>query len=199
MMANFIIKGGFFIWPILLCSVVSLAVILERLRYFHRTCARNKNLPERTQALINSKKPDEAYALCEKDGSFIGRFLAVGIKIIDRPAEEKGKILRRAGSRELEEGEKHLRILSVIGNIATLLGLLGTVTGMIQTFIKIESSGGTAEVAILAGGIWEALLTTAAGLSVAIPTLVLYHYFEGIVDGRAVQYKNIAADIFNLH
>jgi len=59
--------------------------------------------------------------------------------------------------------------------------------------------GGTAEVALLAGGIWEALLTTAAGLSVAIPTLVMYHYFEGIVDSRAVQYKNLAADILNLH
>ncbi|MBF0253217.1 MAG: MotA/TolQ/ExbB proton channel family protein [Candidatus Omnitrophica bacterium] len=198
-MMNFIVKGGFFIWPIFLCSVVSLAVGLERLRYFRRTRSGNKNLPERAQILINAEKPDEAYKLCEQDASFIGRFLAVGIKVMDRPSDEKGKILRRAGSRELEEGEKHLRILSVIGNIATLLGLLGTVTGMIQTFIKIEASGGTADVSLLAGGIWEALLTTAAGLSVAIPTLVIYHYFEGIVDSRAVQYKNLAADIFNLH
>lgn len=198
-MTNFIVKGGFFIWPIILCSIVSFAVVLERLRYFHRTRSKNKNLPERVQSLIYSKKSDEAYAFCEKDASFVSHFLAVGIKIIERPADEKGKILRRAGSRELEEGEKHLRILSVIGNIATLLGLLGTVTGMIQTFIKIEASGGTVEVALLAGGIWEALLTTAAGLSVAIPTLVMYHYFEGVVDSRAVQYKNMAADIFNLH
>ncbi len=198
-MTNFIVKGGFFIWPILLCSVVSFAVVLERLRYFYRTRPKNKNLLERTQALIISKKIDEAQALCEKDNSFIGRFLAVGFKVLNRPDEEKGKILRRTGSRELEEGEKHLRILSVIGNISTLLGLLGTVTGMIQTFINIEASGGTAEVALLAGGIWEALLTTAAGLSVAIPTLVMYHYFEGIVDNRAIQYKNMAADIFNLH
>jgi len=198
-MINMMLKGGFFIWPILLCSVVSFAVVLERLRYFYRTRACNKHLLNRFQALMVSQKLDEAYALCEKEGCFIGRFLATGIKVIDRPVEEKGKILRRAGSRELEEGEKHLRILSVIGNIATLLGLLGTVTGMIQTFINIEASGGTAEVALLAGGIWEALLTTAAGLSVAIPTLVMYHYFEGIVDSRAVQYKNIAADIFDLH
>lgn len=198
-MTNFIVKGGFFIWPILLCSIVSFAVILERLRYFRRTRSRTKNLPEQIQALINTNKINEGRALCEKEDGFIGRFLTVGLKIINRPEEEKNKILRRAGSRELEEGEKHLRILSVIGNISTLLGLLGTVTGMIQTFINIEASGGTAEVAMLAGGIWEALLTTAAGLSVAIPTLVLYHYFEGIVDSRAVEYKNMAADIFNLH
>lgn len=198
-MINFIIKGGFFIWPIILCSIVSFAVVLERIKYFCRTGSKNKNMAEHIQSLISSKKIDEAQALCEKDNSFVGRFLGVGLKVVNRTDEEKNKILRRAGSRELEEGEKHLRILSVIGNIATLLGLLGTVTGMIQTFIKIEASGGTAEVALLAGGIWEALLTTAAGLSVAIPTLVMYHYFEGIVDSRAVQYKNMAADIFNLH
>jgi len=196
---NFIFKGGFFIWPILLCSVVAFAVFLERMGYFYRTRAHDKKLPEKALALINAKKPDEALKLCRKEGSFLGRFLAVGIKVMERPADEKTKILRTAGSRELEEGEKHLRILSVIGNIATLLGLLGTVTGMIRTFINIEASGGTAEVALLAGGIWEALLTTAAGLSVAIPTLVVYHYFEGIVDSRAVQYKNLAADVFNLH
>ena len=198
-MTNFIVKGGFFIWPIILCSLVSFAVVLERLLYFSRTRSRNRNLPERVRALISSKKTAEAAELCEKEANFISHFLALGIRVIDRPAEDKGKILRRAGSRELEDGEKHLRILSVIGNIATLLGLLGTVTGMIQTFIKIEASGGTLEVALLAGGIWEALLTTAAGLSVAIPTLVMYHYFEGIVDSRSVEYKNMAADIFNLH
>ncbi len=198
-MANFIIKGGFFIWPIFLCSIISLTVILERFCYFHRTRSRIRNLSERTQALINSSKMDEAVSLCEQEKSFIVRFLLVGIKIIDLPEEKKHKILRRAGSKALEEGEKRLRILSVIGNISTLLGLLGTVTGMIQTFIKIESFGGAAEVSVLAGGIWEALLTTAAGLSVAIPTLVLYHYFEGIVDNRAIQLKNIAADIFNIY
>ena len=87
----------------------------------------------------------------------------------------------------------------MIGNISTLLGLLGTVTGMIQTFIKIESCGGAVDVTVLAGGIWEALLTTAAGLSVAIPTLVFYHYFEGLVDIREIQFKNIASDVFDIH
>jgi len=137
--------------------------------------------------------------LCEKENGFLGIFLRVGIKVCYRSEEEKRKILRRAGSREIEEGEKRLRVLSVIGNISTLLGLLGTVTGMIQTFIKIESTGGAADISILAGGIWEALLTTAAGLSVAIPTLVMYHYFEGVVDGRAIQLKNISADVFDIH
>lgn len=198
-MTNIIFKGGIFIWPIFLCSLISLTVIFERLYYFHKTRAGNRNLSERVKTLLKNKKNDGAISLCEKENGFLERFLCVGIKVSDRQEEEKKKRLRRAGSRELEEGEKRLRILSVIGNISTLLGLLGTVTGMIQTFMKIESTGGVVDVSILAGGIWEALLTTAAGLSVAIPTLVLYHYFEGVVDARAIQLKNIAADVFDIH
>jgi len=198
-MINYFVKGGFLMWPILFCSIVSLAVVMERFLYFHRTHSKNKNLSKKAQALINSKKTDEAHFLCERDGSFVGHFLEVGIKIANHSSDDKQKILRRAGSRELEEGEKHLRVLSAIGNISTLLGLTGTVTGMIQTFMKIETIGGVADVAILAGGIWEALLTTAAGLFVAIPTLTFYYYFEGIVDNRAIQLKNIAADVFGIH
>jgi len=198
-MANYFIKGGFLMWPILLCSIISFAVVMERLLYFHRTRLKNKNLPERSQALINSKKTEEARILCEKDGSFVGRFLAIGIKMASYSSDDKQKILRRAGSRELEEGEKHLRVLSTIGNISTLLGLTGTVTGMIQTFMKIETIGGVADVTVLAGGIWEALLTTAAGLFVAIPTLTLYNYFEGVVDSRAIRLKNVASDVFGIH
>lgn len=198
-MMDFLSKGGFFIWPILLCSIISIAVILERALFFRRTRVRNKNLPERTLALLNAKKPADAAALCESEGSFLSRFLSVGLKVADRPEEEKQKILRRAGSRELEAGEKYLRILSVIGSISTLLGLLGTVTGMVQTFRTIQEAGGMADVTVLAGGIWEALLTTVAGLCVAIPTLVCFHSFESIVDDRAILMKNTAFDILKVH
>ena len=141
--------------------------------------------------MLEKQNSDEALQLCKKEKGSLGHFLRIGIKVYDRPEEDKRKILRRAGSRELEESEKRLKTLSVISNIATLLGLLGTVTGMIQTFIQIEASGGSADVTVLAGGIWEALLTTAAGLSVAIPAIVFYHYFEGIVDLRASMFKTL--------
>jgi len=198
-MHSLFIKGGFLMWPIALCSIVSLTVILEKFYYFHKTRPKAKNLPERVHLLLKSNKVDDAISAANEDKSFLGRFLCVGLKVMNQPIEEKQKILRRAGSRELEEADARLRVLSVIGNISTLLGLTGTVTGMIQTFMKIEKIGGIAEVAVLAGGIWEALLTTAAGLFVAIPTLIFYHYFEGVVDNRAIQMKNIASDIFNIH
>ncbi|MBN2452960.1 MAG: MotA/TolQ/ExbB proton channel family protein [Candidatus Omnitrophica bacterium] len=198
-MYNFFIKGGPLMWPIALCSVVSAAFIMERLSFFYRTRPKSKNLDERVLDLLKAGKGEDAASLSEKDGSFLGRFLSVGIKIAGHSADDRQKILRRAGSRELEDGEKHLRILSTIGNISTLLGLTGTVTGMIQTFMKIERIGGVADVTVLAGGIWEALLTTAAGLFVAIPTLTFYYYFEGVVDGRAIQLRNVASDVFGIH
>jgi biopolymer transport protein ExbB len=198
-MYSLFIKGGFLMWPIALCSIVSLTIILERFYYFNKTRPKSKNLSERVHLLLKNNKVDDAFSVADEDKSFLGRFLCVGLKVMNQPAEEKQKILRRAGSRELEQADARLRVLSVIGNISTLLGLTGTVTGMIQTFMKIEKIGGIADVAVLAGGIWEALLTTAAGLFVAIPTLIFYHYFEGVVDNRAIQMKNIASDIFNIH
>jgi biopolymer transport protein ExbB len=186
-------------WPIALCSIVSLTIILERFYYFGKTRPKTRNLTERVHLLLKNDKVDDAISAANEDKSFLGQFLCVGIKVMNQPVEERQKILRRAGSRELEQADARLRVLSVIGNISTLLGLTGTVTGMIQTFMKIEKIGGIADVAVLAGGIWEALLTTAAGLFVAIPTLIFYHYFEGVVDNRAIQMRNIASDIFNIH
>ena len=198
-MINMILKGGFFIWPILVCSIFSLTVILERIFYFYKTKMKKKNLLNTIQTLLINKNNTKALNICKKENSFLGHFLYTGIKIKEYSEEEKKKILSHIGSKKLEESEKNLQILAVIGNISTLLGLLGTVTGMIQTFIKIESTNGITNVSILAGGIWEALLTTAAGLSIAIPSLVMYHYFESIVENRSIQFKNIASDIFNIH
>jgi len=196
---NFFIKGGPLMWPIAICSIVSMAFVLERSYYFYRTKPKNRNLGERVLALLRAGKDSDAALLSENDRSFLGRFLSVGIRVMSHSTDDRQKILRRAGSRELEDGEKHLRVLSIIGNISTLLGLTGTVTGMIQTFMKIEKIGGVADVVVLAGGIWEALLTTAAGLFVAIPTLTFFYYFEGVVDNRAIQLRNNASDVFNIH
>jgi len=93
--------------------------------------------------------------------------------------------------------EKYLRILSVIAQSTPLMGLLGTVTGMIQAFMKVEEAGGRAGITALAGGIWEALLTTAFGLCVAIPSMIIYHYFEGRVDDYEKKIHRYVHDVIN--
>ena len=197
-MFKFIMKGGFLMWPILLCSVISVSIILERLYKLHRARMKIPNILSRVKSLLKEGKADEALKLCESINDPLAHILAIGIRIRKRTIEEQEKMISRAGSRIIRQLEKNLSGLAIIGNITPLLGLLGTVTGMIKAFIKIQELGGRVDASVLAGGIWEALITTAAGLSVAIPTLVAYHYFESKVDNIGARMKDGAAELLEI-
>ena len=194
-MFDIIVKGGVLMWPILLCSIISVAIILERLYHFHRI---RINIPEffvSIRGLLRKKKVEEALDLCQNTQAPIGRILACGIQNHRKDAQIQEKAISRVGSWEVRGLEKHLRGLAIIGNITPLIGLLGTVVGMIRAFVKIQELGGRVDASVLAGGIWEALLTTAAGLTVAIPTLVAYHYFEGKIDNMSCWMNEIASEL----
>lgn len=199
-MINFLLKGGFFIWPILLCSVLALFISLERLYYFHRSALNVSNFLTRIRKMILEGKTEEAERFAQGLPGPVARIVGIGIHLgLHRwSAEEKDKVISRAGSNELRKLEKRLRTLGIIAHISPLLGLLGTVTGMISAFMKIQELGGQVDASVLAGGIWEALITTAAGLSVAIPTMVAYHYFEGRIDEFSVQMKNAVQELSEL-
>ncbi len=197
-MFEFLLKGGLLMWPIVLCSVTSVAIILERVIHFCRVRVKIPNISSRVKSLLQGGKSGEALKLCESGNDPISHVLAIGIHIRRRSLEEKERIIARAGSRVIRQLDKNLRGLAIIGNIAPLLGLLGTVAGMIRAFMKIQELGGKVDASVLAGGIWEALITTAAGLSVAIPALVAYHYFEGRVDNIASQMKDAASELIEL-
>ena len=194
-MFGFFLKGGIVMWLIFLCSVITITIILERLYYFYHAETKIPNFLSRIKKLLLSGKLNEAQRLCESSPGPVARILATGIHVHKRSSGEKEKIIVRAGSRELRKLEENLRPLGIIGHISPLLGLLGTVTGMIKCFMKIQELGGRVDASILAGGIWEALITTAAGLSVAIPAIILYHYFEGKVDNFSSQMKDAAEEL----
>lgn len=185
-------------WPILLCSIISITIVLERFYHFYQARTKIPNIFSRVKSLLKDGKTDEALKLCENTSDPIAHILAIGIHIRHRNLEEKEKLISRAGSKIIRQLDRNLRGLAVIGNIAPLLGLLGTVTGMIRVFMKIQELGGRVDAQVLAGGIWEALITTAAGLFVAIPTLVAYHYFEGRVDNTASLMKDVAVELIEL-
>lgn len=194
-MLQIILKGGILMWPILFCSIISVAIILERLYHFHRI---RINIPEfftTIRGLLQKKKVEEALNLCQKTLAPIARILACGIQNHKKDVQDQEKSISRVGSWEVRGLEKHLRGLAIIGNITPLIGLLGTVVGMIKAFAKIQELGGSVDASVLAGGIWEALLTTAAGLTVAIPTLVAYHYFEGKIDNMSCWMKEVASEL----
>lgn len=194
-MFDLFLKGGPLMWPILVCSIVSTTIILERYYCFYRTKTNVPNICSRVKVLLKDGKVEEALRLCEEASEPVAHILAIGIHIRHKSIEEREKLISRAGSKIIRQLDKNLRGLAVVVNASTLLGLLGTVTGMIKAFMKIQELGGRVDASVLAGGIWEALITTAAGLFVAIPTMIAYHYFEGRVDNIGARMKDAAAEL----
>jgi biopolymer transport protein ExbB len=149
--------------------------------------------------LIQSSKWDEAVRHCEKIGRPAGRVARAGVEKRGRPRAEIREALEDAAERELAGLERRLGLLSVIAHVTPLIGLLGTVVGMIQAFMAIEQEGGgPVNQAVLSGGIWQALLTTAAGLSVAIPVYLAHSLLEGRVARHAEDFERTATDVLEM-
>lgn len=176
--------GGIMMYPIALCSFVLMVFSFERFislrtgRVIPRPFV--KRLIEQLQQQQIDR--DEALELCERNPSSIATLLAAAVKRYGRPAVEIEQAVLDAGERESNNLRRHMRLLNAISNVAPLLGLLGTVMGMIQSFNDISGSQAMGRPEMLAGGISEALLTTAAGLLVAIPAYLMYMYFLGHTD-----------------
>ncbi len=173
-MIDYFLKGGFLMYPIAVCSIIGLAIIINRFIQYHQIL---KEL-EASEEEINKKTP------------LIMKPIIEGIK---NGCNEKE--LSLIGTRQVKHLEKGLSWLSLIATIAPLLGLTGTVTGMIKAFMVIEHST-TVNPSMLAGGIWEALLTTAAGLLVAIPIHIGHHYLEKRLDEIVSMMREIAMNLY---
>jgi biopolymer transport protein ExbB len=176
-MIDLIVKGGFFMYPIILCSIVALAVFLERLWVLRRKHIIPEEFVRNVRELLEKQKISEAIYLCQSDMSSIAKIFLAGLKSTPKGMWLVKEAIEQRGSREAAILEKNVGILSTIANITPLLGLLGTVSGMIKTFNAI-SIHGIGNPAPLAGGIAEALITTATGLCIAIPTLVCYRFLR---------------------
>ena len=176
-METIVQKGGFIIYPLLLCAVLSLTIIIERAITLFRERVNKEQLTNQLKELLSRNKVMDALTLCEQRPTALNRVLKAGLLKHNKSREVIQETLEKAGRGEVPSLEKYLGILATIASISPLLGLLGTVSGMIKVFIEIENAGGLVDPSILAGGIWEALLTTAFGLSIAIPTLVAYNFF----------------------
>lgn len=183
-------KGGMVVWVLLGYSVLALAIILERLAQFFlmgRLPAEfERQLP---QVLARSELRNWLERLKGPEVAILSGTLdaaAGGVKDLTRVAQ-------RLGSQELQRMERGFRTLGILGNTAPLLGLLGTIIGMIKAFMVIEQAGGRVDAQALAGGIWEAMLTTGVGLVVAIPVLLALHMLEGMADRRAQSMRSCAS------
>jgi len=181
-MIPFIQKGGIIMIPILLCSVLALAIFVERLIRFSRMRHRGAGLAEKIAGLLKDGNGEGAKRIAEESNSPMGRVLAQAMAVWDREREILETVIVNAIDEEVRGLSSYLQCLATIGNLAPLLGLLGTVMGLIKAFMVIQEMGGKVNAAVLAGGIWEAMLTTAFGLAVALPTIVAHSYLLGRVD-----------------
>ncbi len=179
-MLDVIAKGGIVMYPILLCSIIGLAVFIERLWLMRRKNIIPSELVHNVEELLRKQKVSEATFLCDRDGSSIARVFCAGLKNAGKGMWLVKESIEDVGGREAVMLEKRLPTLSTIANVATLLGLLGTISGMIKMF-NVLSVVGPGNPGTLAGGIAEALITTFAGLCVAIPATVCHR----IVQNRA--------------
>lgn len=186
--------GGWLMWPILACSVVAMAIILERLWSLRRRRVMPPRLMEqvwqwqRDQALT----PERIQALAQ--GSPLGRLLSAGLVNRNHSREVMKEAINDVGRQVVAKLERYLNTLGTIASVSPLLGLLGTVFGMIDIFTVIIDAG-VGNPGVLAGGISEALLTTAAGLTVAIPSLMFHRYFNGRVNQFALAMEEEALNL----
>jgi len=175
-MIDFLARGGVLMIPLGLCSVITLAIILERSFSLRAKRIIRLDVLQRVKDLLADSQIGEAMTVCRRQPSVMGRILLSAIMNHDRDREELKTIVEDAGRQEVPTLERYLGMLGTIAAVSPLLGLTGTVFGMIRTFTVISEKG-IAHPSQLAGGISEALVTTASGLVVAIPALIFYNYF----------------------
>ena len=200
-MWEFMQKGGPIMWPILLCSVISFAIVIERLIRLRQEQIDTKSFMLQISKSLKRNKIMEALDLCDRTGGPIAAILKAGILKHDRPRNEVREAIEDASIHEVPRLERNLPVLSTVAQVAPLLGLLGTVTGLVKAFQVIESKAtllNPVNPGDLAGGIWEALLATTFGLCVAIPTYVAYNYLVSRVDGFVLDMERSATDLINL-
>ena len=199
-MLHYLEVGGPILWVLVIISIGAFAVVLERIVFFARNEKNvGSNFKDEILSLVANKKLDEAIALCDTKKSCVAsavkKFLQKAPKGID--VQDYEFILKEITIKETSPYESRLNLLASVISISPMLGLLGTVTGMIRAFTNI-SKYGAGDAAIVADGIAEALLTTAAGLMIAIPVIVIYNYLNRRLEKMENEIDDVVTNIINI-
>lgn len=183
--------------PIGLCSVMAVAIVVERLIMLRQPRVVSPDVLRQVEHFLRDGETPEALDLCRRRSTAVTRILHAGIANHRKPKGEIKEIIEDAGRHEVPSLERYLGVLGTIASISPLLGLLGTVTGMIKVFNVIAVQG-VGHPGALAGGISEALITTAAGLAVAIPSLVFHNYFVSKADNFIIEMEKASLKMLDI-
>lgn len=191
-------NGGPVIWILLLAGAVAAAVFIERWLYYHRAQINSTEFLNGVRNVLKRDNIVEAISICDATPGPIARLVKTAILNRERGREGVRESLEEAGLLEVPRLEERLNLLATITQIAPLLGLLGTVLGFIRIFSGMQEAGPFAHAGIMAGGIWQALVCTAAGLALAIPCYAGYNYLVNRVNSIVLDMEKSATDILNL-
>jgi biopolymer transport protein ExbB len=193
-LTDLIRRGGWVMYPILFCSLVALAIILERAWALRRGRVIPRSLVLSVNDLLSRRQYNEAAFLCQDGQNPAARLIRQGLRLIGRRRELFKDVMEETGRREAGYLSSHLGLLGVIASISPLLGLLGTVSGMINAFGAVAQAG-MGNPGLLAGGIGQALLTTAAGLIIAIPAMLIHRLLLSRVETLTTELEDLGTDL----
>ncbi|RMD92209.1 MAG: MotA/TolQ/ExbB proton channel family protein [Calditrichaeota bacterium] len=190
-------KGGVVMGLIYLLSILAVFILVERLISLRKVRINTRTFVLQIRNLLLRKQTEEAVLLCKRTAGPIAKMTRVGIQNAHRPRMEIKDAIESAGKAEIYQLEKNLGSLATIASIAPMLGFFGTVTGMIRAFMAIQARGGNVDATVLAGGIWEALITTAGGLVVGILALIFYNLIQGKVEHIVFEMEETSTELLD--
>lgn len=194
-MLAILVSGGPVMIPIGLAALIATVIIIERLMFYTAVKKGQRDLLPRIKSSIDKGHFDEAAAICDTIESPVARLMKTGISYREYSEIAIKEAVMNQANREIPRLERYLSTLGTVANIATLLGLLGTVTGNIRAFGVLGNSGSMGDPAMLAAAIAEALVTTAAGLVVSIPAIIFYNYFIAEVNRMVTEMESSVSDL----
>ena len=191
-MFDTLLRGGFMMVPILMGSLLALTIIIERFWVLQRDKVFPESFLRRMEEMVKDKKISEALGACRENESTVARILTAGLDNTGRPRQEIQEALQLAGRQETGVMSRWVGALGAIAALEPLMGLLGTVLGLIEAFREVEKLKVVGNPSVVAAGVWQALITTAAGLMIAIPTYAFYRYFRARVGKLVMEMEQSA-------
>ncbi|MBM3249847.1 MAG: MotA/TolQ/ExbB proton channel family protein [Candidatus Omnitrophica bacterium] len=194
------LAGGPVMWPILFCSLFAFTIVLEKFMHLHAINIDTQAFLARIIEKLKHHDTKEALQICDSTRGPVSNILKAGVLKYDRPKQQIVESIEDASLYEIPRLKKNLTALATIAHVSPLLGLLGTVTGMVRCFQTVQAKATSfhpVSPGDLAGGIWEALLTTVAGLIVAIPTFVAYNYFASRINSFIIEMERVSTELVN--
>ncbi len=198
MMPNLLANGGPMFWVILLAGAVGIVVFIERFLHCHRAQINSTEFLNGVRTVLKRDNVVEALSICDATPGPVSRLVKTAILNRDQGRERVREAIEEAGLTEVPRLEEKMNLLATIAQLAPLLGLFGTVLGFIRVFMQLQSAGLYAHIGMLSQGIWQALICTAAGLAVAIPTHAGYNYLVNRINSIVLDMERAGTEIVNI-